>query len=352
MLRPLTARGISLTRAIPRVAILALAGCGATHATMRPHAAGGNGHPPALSADPARAVAGPGPQALVTAERENRLLVVDLPSGRVSRRVTLAPDPEDLAAIGNGGLVIVVSSRAGKVSVLDRGTLRTIRVFGGFDSPHIAAVSPDGQHAYVTDDARGTLSVIDLARMAVTSTVRVGVGAHHMTFRPDQRRLWVALGESAGQIAILDTTDPDHPRLIGRFDPGFAAHDLSFTPGGRDVWITSAAGPDVGVFDAQSHRLLFHVPVGPPPQHLAFEGSSAYLTSGYGGMIELADAASGHVVTRTTAPYGSFELDAADGYVVTSSLLRGTLAIYNPHLTLLRVITLASATREVAISRP
>jgi hypothetical protein len=58
------------------------------------------------------------------------------------------------------------------------------------------------------------------------------------------------------------------------------------------------------------------------------------------------------VITRAAAPYGSFELAAEDGYVVTSSLLRGTLAIYTPDLKQLRVVKLAPATREVAISRP
>jgi len=51
-------------------------------------------------------------------------------------------------------------------------------------------------------------------------------------------------------------------------------------------------------------------------------------------------------------PYGSFELGAANGYVVTSSLLRGTLAIYNEELHLLRVVHVAPAAREVAISSP
>jgi DNA-binding beta-propeller fold protein YncE len=91
-----------------------------------------------------------------------------------------------------------------------------------------------------------------------------------MSFSPDQRRLWVALGESANTITILDTSDVDHPRVIGHFAPGFRVHDLSFTPDGRQVWITSATGPDVTAFDSRSGRPLFRVPVGPAPQHIAF----------------------------------------------------------------------------------
>jgi DNA-binding beta-propeller fold protein YncE len=334
------------------VLVLTIAACGGGRAVRRAQPAGGA---PSRTSTPAstiaRAPTPPAPQALVTAETENRLLVVDLKTGHVAREVPLPADPEDIAVTGSGGVVVVVSSRSGRVTVLSRATLRPIKTFAGFGEPHIAAISPDGQRAYITDDTRGTLTVIRLRAMSVASTVSVGRGAHHLTFSPDGRRLWIALGESASQISILDTSDPDHPRLIGHFSPGFPAHDLSFSPNGRQVWATSAAGSDVTAFDARSQRLLFRIAVGAPPQHLAFEGRYAYLTSGSGSTIEKVDAARGRVIGRTHAPYGSFELDAADGYVATSSLLRGTLAIYSPHLRLLRVVKLAPATREVAISR-
>lgn len=335
------------------VLVLLLAACGAAHSIKHDHSTSAT---PAAASAPA-STRGPAPslrapQALVTTETENRLLVVDLPSGRVARKMTLPQDPEDIAATDSGGFVIVVSARAGKATVVDRDTLRPIQTFGGFDEPHIAAVSPNGQHAYITDDTRGTLTAIRLSDMTLTSTVPVGVGAHHLTFSPDQHRLWVALGESASQISILDTTDLNHPRVVGHFSPGFPVHDLSFSPNGRQVWLTSAAGPDVTALDTRDRRVLYRVPVGAPPQHLVFEGRYAYLTSGYGGTIEKVDASNGRVITRTSAPYGSFELDAADGYVASSSLLRGTLAIYSPDLKLLRVVKLAPAAREVAISRP
>jgi YVTN family beta-propeller protein len=301
---------------------------------------------------PRRAAVVSRPQALVTDERQNRLLVVNIPSGRVAHSTTLPPDPEDIAASSDGGVVIVVSSRAGKVTVLDRRTMRALKTFGGFDLPHIAAISPDGDHAYITDDARGTLTVIRLSDLRVTSTVRVGAGAHHLTFRPDQRRLWVALGESARRIVILETSHADRPRVIGALSLSFAAHDLSFSPDGSRVWITSSTSSQVTVLNARTRRVAFRVGVGPAPQHIAFDGRTAYLTSGYGGRIESVNAATGAVIRRTSSPYGSFELAAADRYVVAASLLRGTLAIYTPSLRLLRDVALAPATREVAISRP
>lgn len=291
-------------------------------------------------------------QALVTDERQNRVLVVALPSGRVVRRVRVPNDPQDIAATPNGGTVVVVSSAAGKVTLLQRSSLHRAWTFGGFVQPHIVAISPDHSYAYVTDDSQGTVTAIRLSDMTVTSRTVVGAGAHHLAFSPSEPRVWVALGESARRISILDGTRISHPRLIGGFDPGFAAHDLSFSPSGRQVWISSAVGSEVTVFSAASRRPLFRVPVGPPPQHIAFAGGSVYLTSGYGGRIEKVNAVNGHILARARSPYGSFELSAADGYVAASSLLRGTLAIYTPGLKLLRVVKLAPATREVAISRP
>ena len=304
-----------------------------------------------VSGRAAPAPAKPSVQALVTDEIQNRLLIVDLPSGRVVRRIALPRDPEDIAAnSGECSTAVVVSAAAGKVTVLDRETLGRRGVIGGFVAPHIPEIAPGGQYAYVTDDARGAVTVISLADARVTSTIEVGAGAHHLSFDPIRRLAWVALGESARTIVILSTANQAHPRVIGRFDPGFLAHDVSFNPNGNEVWITSATGPDVAVFNESEKRLKFHVPVGRGPQHVAFAGRNAYVTSGYSGVIESVDAATGRVLARVRSPYGSFELDAGQGYVVAASLLRGTLAIYNAQLGLLHVVHLAPAMREVAIS--
>jgi DNA-binding beta-propeller fold protein YncE len=249
-------------------------------------------------------------------------------------------------------VALVTSPTAGAVTLLRGDPLRVVKVFHGFGAPHVIAISPDREHAYVTDDARGTLTVIRLRDNRVTDRLDVGPHAHHIASSPDRRLLWIALGESAHTVVMLDTSDADNPSVIGRFDPGFPAHDLAFSPDGRRVWISSASGPDVTVFRASDHRPLFRVRVGPPPQHTAFAGAYAYLTSGYGSTIEQASASTGKVIGRARSPYGSFELDAADGFVATASLLAGKLAIYTPRLKLLHVIKLGSATRDVEISNP
>jgi DNA-binding beta-propeller fold protein YncE len=285
---------------------------------------------------------------VVTDESQGIVAIVNLRSGQARSFIGVRGDPEYVAA--EWGAALVASPRAGAVTVLGDRPLRVTQVLYGFTAPHIVEISPDGDHAYVTDDVRGTLSVIRLTDDRVTS-IHVGSQAHHMASSPDQRRLWIALGESTRTIAIVDTSDPDRPRLVGSFDPGFPAHDLAFSPDGTQVWITSDRGRDVAVFRARDRRLLFRVPVGPPPQHVALAGAYAYSTSGYGSSVEQVVARTGRIVAHARAPYGSFEVDAGDGYVVTASLLDGQVALYTPGLRLLRTLHIGPGTRDIAISR-
>lgn len=293
--------------------------------------------------------AGGTPVALVTAESENLLLAVDPRSGRVLRRVALPADPENVAAAPSGPAV-VVSAHGAAVSILAWRSLRRLATLRGFRNPHLAAISPDGEWAYVSDDGSGLLSAIELARRQVVAQVRVGPGAHHLAFSPDGRRLWVALGERARTIVVVDTSRPARPRVVARFDPGFAAHDLVFAPDGRRVWVSSDTDADVHVLAAGTRRELFRVPVGPPPQHVAFGARGfAYATSGYGSRIVEATRA-GRVVRSAETPYGSFNLATSGGLVVVSSLLRGTVTELDDRLRLIHTSEVAPAARDVALS--
>jgi YVTN family beta-propeller protein len=290
------------------------------------------------------------PVALVTAETENQLLAVSLPDGRVLRRVTLPADPENVAA--DQRVAVVVSTRAGAVSLLDPRSLRVTKTLRGFGAPHMAAIAPAGNWAYVTDDERGQLDVISLTQKRVVNRVTVGIGAHHLAISPDGLRMWIALGEHASTIVVVDLTRPARPRVVSRFHPQLPAHDLAFSPSGRRVWVTSSSATSVAVYDATTARRVFTVPVGAPPQHVAFSSGSrhvrAYLTSGYGSRIESADPSTGRVLRVARVPYGSFNLATLGSYVVTTSLIRGTVTELGPDLRIVKSVRIARAARAVA----
>ena len=290
------------------------------------------------------------PVALVTAESENEVLAVSLPRGKVLRRVHIQ-DPQAIAAEVNGQAVVV--SPEGTVTLLDWRTMKVLAVLRNFRSPQIAAITPDGEWVYVTDAATGELSVIELLTRRVVDRVYVGPGAHHLAISPNFQRAWVALGETAHTIVVLDTSTANRPRVIGRIHPRVAAHDLTFAPNGRTVWVSSASAPYISVLNASDGRLVATVPAGPGPQHIAFGAythAPVFITSGYGSTLESVNAETHKVLRRVPVAYGSFNLATAAGLVVTSSLLDGAVSEYTTALRRWMRVTVAPRARDVAIS--
>lgn len=292
------------------------------------------------------------PVALVTAETQNELIAVDLPSGRILKRLPMPADPENVAA--NATHAVVVSPRAGAVTLIGLRRLRVLKVLRGFGTPHLAAIVPDHEIAYVTDDARGQLAVIDLARRRVARKVFVGIGAHHLTISPDWSRTWVALGERARAITVLDTTSPGAPRVIGHVDPDGEAHDLGFSPNGKRVWITYDDRSIVAIVDAQTRRRLGTLSAGSPPQHIAFDQFSnarhAYLTSGDDGTLQIVSLRTLRIVRDVPVSRGSFNVSTGGDLVLSSSLTTGTLTEMTGSGHVLLRKRVAPAARDVALA--
>jgi DNA-binding beta-propeller fold protein YncE len=290
------------------------------------------------------------PVALVTAETENRLIAVDLPSGRTIRTLGMPAGPQNV--VTNARFAVVVSPSAGTVTLVGLPRLRVLEILRGFASPHLAAFVPQHEIAYVTDDASGRLAVIDLARRRVTREVFVGLGAHHMAISPDWTRLWVALGERARSIAVLDTTHPGVPRLIGRIDPGGEAHDLAFGPKGVRVWVTYDDRSRIALFDAASGRRVQTIAAGSPPQHVAFgpDGRHAYVTSGDDGTLRIVSLRNLRTVRRISVAPGSFNVATGGSLVLTSSLTDGMLTELDENGRLLLRKRVAPAARDVAVA--
>jgi DNA-binding beta-propeller fold protein YncE len=300
---------------------------------------------------PSRGSAGGTPVALVTAGTENEVLAVSLPGGKILRRVRVH-DPQGITAGVTGPAVVV--SPSGTVTLLAWRSLRPVAVFRGFRSPQAAAITPDGEWVYVTDAVTGYLSVIELQTRKIVDRLYVGAGAHHLAVSPDQRRAWVALGESATTILVLDTSQPRQPRVIGRFHPAVPAHDLAFAPDGRTVWVGSAAAPSVSVLSAHTARPVARVPAGPGPQHIVFVPYGtprAFVASGYGSRIEEVDARTRRILRSARVPRGSFNLATAGDVVAASSLLDGEVAEFDG-ATLTRWLTrkVATSACDLAIS--
>jgi DNA-binding beta-propeller fold protein YncE len=266
----------------------------------------------------------PRPVALVTADLESRLVVVDLPGGRVVEHIPTLAYPRSVERVGRGA--VVAHSDIGAVTLVDGTTLSVRHELHGFAEPRYTAGHPDGRHAYVTDAGRGEVVALDLRSGRVLAREPVGARARHVTLDPAGRTLWIALGTKAEEVAVVDVSVRARPRLVRRFRPPFLAHDVGFVPDGRRAWVSSGDRNQLAVYDVRTGRVLARPYGDAPPQHVTFAGNLAFVTSGWSGTLRV-HRTNGRPLARTVVPVGSYNVQQTMGWVVTPALGHGNLTV-------------------------
>lgn len=281
-----------------------------------------------LALDPFGRVAhasGGTPSALVTADLEGHVVLLNLRGGRIVSRFETAPGPRSIEGIGVNA-AIVGHTEIGVVSILEleRG-LRLRAELEGFEAPRYAAVHPRRACAYVSDSAREEVVVIHPGDARVLWRARVPGPARHIAVSADGRTVWTALGTKAARIAVLDASDPRRPKLVRTFAPPFLAHDVVFAPDGRTVWVTSGEERRIALYGAERSpaRIL---DAGAPPQHVTFARDKAFVASGDDGTVRR-HRLNGRLVREARVPVGSYNIAFGFERLVTPSLSRGTIAL-------------------------
>jgi DNA-binding beta-propeller fold protein YncE len=273
-----------------------------------------------------RSLLGGNPVALVTADTEARVAVVELSSGRILRSIPTLPGPRSIESVSLTNAVVCHTAH-GAVSLIDGPTLRVRRVLRGFSEPRYTAVSPDGRRVFITDSARNEIVVVDFSAGRIVGRISVGGPARHVSVGPGGRLLWVSLGSKAEELAIVNVEDPARPRLLYRLQPPFLAHDVGFAPGGRHVWVSSGDRGALAVYDVRAGKVLRRLPGDAPPQHITFYRGNAYVTSGEDATLRVHALRDGRHLRTTRIPFGSYNVQEAWGRILTPSLHRGTICI-------------------------
>jgi DNA-binding beta-propeller fold protein YncE len=295
--------------------------------------------PFALSS-PGRAAGGTA-LALVTGDLESRVVAVDPARGRVVAHVATDAGPRSIESVG-GTTAVVAHTAGGALSLLDGLRVRT--VVRGFSTPRYTAADRGARYAYVTDSGLGDVAVLDVIAGRVVARLPLGGPARHVSLSPSGRRLWVALGSKAAELAVVDVSRPLTPRLVARVRPPFLAHDVGFAPGGA-VWVSSGDRGTIGVYDGRG-ELRFRIDADAPPQHVTFAGGRAYVTSGDDGTLRVHDVADGRLVRTTRVPVGSYNVQQGLGLVLTPSLERGTLCVVRRSGTLEHELRVARSSHD------
>ncbi len=292
----------------------------------------------------------PASLALVTADTESRVAVVDLDRGVVRGHIATRPGPRSIERVGD--TAVVAHSALGELTVIDTRTLQVRHVLAGLAEPRYTAATADGRHALVTDSGHADLVTVDVLRGTVAGRLKLTQWPRHLSLSRDGRTLWVGLGTSAKELAVIDVSNPMRPRLRGHVRPPFLLHDVAIAPDGRRAWVTAGASSEIAVYDVRSARLLRRLPSDRGPQHVSFAAGRAFVTSGASGTLRLYDEASMRQVGSTELPVGSFNVQFAGRRVLSPSLNAGTLCVVDRHGALTQRVHVAASSHDACLARP
>ena len=181
------------------------------------------------------------------------------------------------------------------------------------DQPQTLAQQPDGRYLWVGNHASGTLSVVDSVRHEVLSELTVGAGPIELAFDGRSRYAFVAAGgrlqrvdaqslqvvdrmkiddgdwlldysnladavylveRDAGKLLVLR---PDNLKEVVEIDLGETVSLARITPDGRHLLVLHPTSNSLSVVDTANNRRIRRLPTGHHPDRITFNQSYAYV---------------------------------------------------------------------------
>ncbi len=186
-------------------------------------------------------------------EAGSTLTVIDVPSARVTGTIDLEDyrRPHGIVWLGDGEHVVVTAEDNQSVLTVHVPSGRMTRaVRTGQAVSHMVVVTPDGERAFVPNIGSGSVSVIDLQTGQLIRNIPTGAGAEGIAITPDGREVWITNRE-ADTITVLDAATLE---VIAQIEsPSFPIRARA-TPDGRHVLVSNARSGDVAVFDVREKK--------------------------------------------------------------------------------------------------
>jgi len=136
--------------------------------------------------------------------------VIDTGMNTIVATVAVGSSPQEVAITPDGKHAYVTNELSNDVSVIDTATNTletTILVGPNGTDPEGVAITPNGKHAYVANYGFNTVSVIDTATNTVGATIVVGPAGSFpfaLAITPDGKHAYVA-NRDFNTVAVIDT---------------------------------------------------------------------------------------------------------------------------------------------------
>jgi DNA-binding beta-propeller fold protein YncE len=231
--------------------------------------------------------------------------VVELGAGNVR--------PHGLAYLPDGRSLLVTGERAQRVLVVDLvsgaidSTMRTNQA-----TSHMVATTRSGARAFTTNIAAMSVSALDVAARTVSAPWPVGARIEGLGVTPDGREVWVG-GNDSHTVYVLDGA---RGTVLARLEGFGMPYRIGITPDARTAVVSDPGAERIHLVDvaARAIRTTIDVPAvlpaegaQPSPQGVAIspDGAWGYVTLKAAAKVVVVDLARGTIVKVLPVGAGS-----------------------------------------------
>jgi YVTN family beta-propeller protein len=222
-----------------------------------------------------------GTRAIVVAERLHRLDFRDPNTWQLLKSVAIpwfGVDHLDFTA--DGRYLLASTEYSGvlvKVDIQKLEIAGTLRV-GGL--PIDVRLSPDGSVFYVANQGRSGVSIVDPVSMTEVGFIHTGRGAHGLQISRDTKYLYVS-NRYEGSISLVDFATR---QVAATWHIGGSPDMLQVSPDGSQLWASGRFDGSVYVVDTTSGRMTHRIRVGGEPHGLCYFPNVGRFSLGHNGV--------------------------------------------------------------------
>lgn len=214
--------------------------------------------------------------------------VVDLQGRKLAETIDLGkPVRPHRAEWGPDGLLYVTAELAQAVDVVDPSTRKVVaEIPTGQKETHMLVISPDGRRAYTANVGAGSVSVLDLAKRTLVTTIPIAKSVQRISISPDGKRVFTH-DQDAPRIAVIDTAANKVTSWIEVPTPVYASEP---TADGR--WLlTLGRDSNAYVIDLQSLKVARTLKISSGASEILVRPGAdvAYLSGTGAGKIDVLD---------------------------------------------------------------
>ncbi|MEA2560030.1 MAG: hypothetical protein QOH06_1534 [Acidobacteriota bacterium] len=211
-----------------------------------------------------------GDRLFVSMPDSGRVAVVESATWKVVSEIETPPRPRRVGLQPDGRYLWVAYDDG--VAVIDTVSLRQVARLDTGKGTHDLAFSDDSRFAFVSNEADGTVSVIDVAKLARVRDVKAGSRPVSLAWSNLAGAVYVSSAD--GTLSALDPKNAE-PRARLTAEPGLGR--IRFAPGGRLAFVVNTERDTVHILDAASNRIVQTADVEDQPDQVTFSDELAYI---------------------------------------------------------------------------